>query len=109
MTAQEDAIGLLSEMIAPLAESYRMRAVYLFGSRAAGDDREDSDYDLLVDPPEGFSYRRLFAFRDEVSEMLGRDVDVLTTGSLADDGFSRRVRYQMVLLYARGGAVGPAP
>lgn len=33
-------------------------AIYLFGSRARGDAREDSDYDLMIVVPEGFPVSR---------------------------------------------------
>lgn len=99
-STQEESIRVLSEKIGPIADSYGIRTVYLYGSRANGDCREDSDYDLLVELPEGFSYRMLFAFQDEVADRLGRDVDVLTMGSLTDDDFSRRVLSQKVLVYA---------
>jgi len=38
----------LSEAITRLVESWRPRAIILFGSRARGTNRPDSDYDLLV-------------------------------------------------------------
>ena len=39
----------LKELIAPIAEKYRLSAVYLFGSYARGTAKEASDVDLLVD------------------------------------------------------------
>lgn len=36
----------LRRTVGPIAESHGMRRVYLFGSRARGDHREDSDYDF---------------------------------------------------------------
>ena len=41
----------LRRIVKPIAESYGMRPVYLFGSRARGDNREDSDYDFCVVTP----------------------------------------------------------
>ena len=38
----------LSKLIAPIAEKYGVERVYLFGSRARGDARPDSDWDVLV-------------------------------------------------------------
>ena len=35
--------------VQPVAEKYHLKAVYVFGSYARGDAREDSDVDLLVD------------------------------------------------------------
>jgi len=43
----------ICETVAPIAERHGMIQVYLFGSRACGDDHEGSDIDLFVVPPEG--------------------------------------------------------
>ena len=39
----------IRQMIAPIAEKYHLKAVFLFGSYARGDANESSDVDLLVD------------------------------------------------------------
>ena len=39
----------IRQMIAPIAEKYHLKAVFLFGSYARGDATERSDIDLLVD------------------------------------------------------------
>lgn len=40
--------NLLSGVVRRLVAAYDPRAIYLFGSRARGDYRDGSDYDLLV-------------------------------------------------------------
>ena len=42
-------IDEISSRIRPVAEKYHLKAVYLFGSYARGEARDDSDVDLLVD------------------------------------------------------------
>lgn len=52
---------LLDEIIASLVEKYRPRRIYLFGSRARGDARRESDYDFLIEverTPEGHGQTR---------------------------------------------------
>ena len=39
---------LLDEAVRRLVDAFRPEQIYLFGSRARGDSREDSDYDLMV-------------------------------------------------------------
>ncbi len=39
---------VLTEMVRRLVAAFRPEKIYLFGSRARGDHRHDSDYDLLV-------------------------------------------------------------
>lgn len=48
---------LLEEIVERLVREFHPRSIYLFGSRARGDAREDSDYDVLVllDDPEAGS------------------------------------------------------
>jgi len=38
----------LAEMVRRLVEALQPQGIYLFGSRARGDNKEDSDYDLLL-------------------------------------------------------------
>lgn len=49
----------IRQMIAPIAEKYHLKAVFLFGSYARGDATESSDVDLLVDTT-GTSLRACF-------------------------------------------------
>ena len=59
--------------------------VRLFGSRARGDYRPDSDVDLLVDrlPPRGHLLN-LCNMTRRVRQLTGRKVDVSTEGMLYD-------------------------
>ena len=40
------SVSEISDIVAPIAEKYGVKKVFLFGSRARGDYREDSDYDF---------------------------------------------------------------
>jgi uncharacterized protein len=61
-------------------------ALYLFGSRARGDHREDSDVDLLFEVDERthrhFSYFDLFGARDQVAEALALSVELIDRRAL---------------------------
>lgn len=54
----------------------------VFGSVLTGEDTEDSDLDLLVDPTDRTTLFDLGAIRGEVSRLLGVKVDVQTPNSL---------------------------
>ncbi|GHD03202.1 nucleotidyltransferase family protein [Zhihengliuella salsuginis] len=56
----------------------------LFGSVARGDARADSDVDLLVDlaPDMGNPLMRISGLGEELSQLLGTRVDVVTTDLL---------------------------
>ncbi len=53
-----------------------------FGSVAKGESRVDSDIDLLVDLEPGRTLFDVAALHDELVELLGYAVDVLTSGAV---------------------------
>lgn len=56
--------------------------VRLFGSVARGEDSESSDVDLLVDLADGVGLVTLIGLQRELSEILGRHVDVVPAASV---------------------------
>lgn len=54
----------------------------MFGSVASGKARADSDIDLLVDLEPGRTLFDVAALHDELVELLGHEVDVLTSGAV---------------------------
>jgi hypothetical protein len=69
--------------ILSLAARYGARNVRVFGSVARGDDRADSDIDLLVEVEPGRSLLDVIGFEQDLSELLGRRVEVLTDGGIS--------------------------
>ncbi len=64
------------------AARYRVANPRVFGSALHGDDLEGSDLDLLVDPLPGTTLFDLGRLQDELQELLGVSVDVLTLKDL---------------------------
>ena len=56
-------------------------SVMLFGSRARGDNKPQSDYDFLISKGEIHSLLQYAAFVAELEELLGMPVDVITDTS----------------------------
>jgi uncharacterized protein len=54
----------------------------VFGSAIHGDDTEDSDLDLLIDPTPRTTLMTLAAIQSDAQKLLGVRVDVLTPKSL---------------------------
>ena len=54
----------------------------VFGSVLHGNDKEGSDLDLLVDTTTGITLFDLGGLQDELQELLGVHVDLLTPGDL---------------------------
>ena len=64
------------------AARYRVVNPRVFGSAMRGEDHEGSDLDLLVDPLPGTTLLDLGGLQDELQELLGVSVDVLTLKDL---------------------------
>lgn len=74
----------IARRIRPVAEKYRLKAVYVFGSYARGEAREDSDIDLLVDLT-GAELSGFFAIGglyNDLETALNKEIDLVTTASL---------------------------
>lgn len=54
--------------------------VRVFGSVARGEDKEGSDLDLYVDAAPGTTLFDLGGFREDIIEILGVSVDIITSG-----------------------------
>jgi len=68
--------------ILKLAREHGARNVRIFGSAARGDATADSDLDVLVEMEEGRSLIDHVALKQDLEDLLGRDVDVVTEASL---------------------------
>ena len=75
------------EMIQKIAEYFKTQPVlkvWIFGSFSRGEEREDSDVDLLIlpDRSQHFSLFTLSGMYEDLKNLLGRDVDLITDGGL---------------------------
>ena len=72
-----------SELVA-LCERYHVRRLSLFGSVLRDDFGPDSDIDMLVEfDDEHIPGLAFFSLQDELSQVLGRTVDLNTAGFLS--------------------------
>ena len=63
-------------------QRYRLSNPRVFGSVLQGCDTEDSDLDLLVDPEPGATLFDLGGLQEELEQLMGLRVDVLTPRDL---------------------------
>ena len=80
-------IEQLKERIEPVAEKYKLRAVWVFGSYARHEATENSDIDFLIDRT-GSSVHTLFQMGgvyNDFSEAVNKQIDLLTTVGLAQE------------------------
>ena len=66
----------IATMVKPLADKYRVKEIYLFGSYARGEADENSDLDFLVFGGELFKRTMIFALAEELRDTLKKKVDV---------------------------------
>jgi len=72
------------EVIRRVVTSHRARNPRVFGSVVHGDDTEDSDLDILIDPTPETTLFDIGAIRHELLQLLGVPVDVLTPKALPE-------------------------
>ncbi len=94
---------LLAELRAlrPLFEREGVVRMSLFGSRARGDNRPDSDVDIIVDIEEGrkFGLEAVGVF-NIIEDRLGLPSSIVTRRGLADDpAFRARARRDEVQVF----------
>ncbi|HXT07959.1 MAG TPA: nucleotidyltransferase family protein [Roseiarcus sp.] len=72
------------EAIRAIVAAHRASNLCVFGSVARGEDTEESDLDILIDPAQRMSLFNLGAIYNELAELLGVEVDVLTPNALPE-------------------------
>src|SRR5687768_16559251 len=76
------ALSAHREELREIVTRYGALRPRIFGSAVRGEDTDDSDLDLLVDPTPSTTLMTLAAIQLEAERLLGVHVDVLTPKSL---------------------------
>ncbi|WP_347713041.1 nucleotidyltransferase domain-containing protein [uncultured Fretibacterium sp.] len=100
----------IAALVQPVAKKYGIKAIWLFGSRARGDNRPDSDVDLLIRldgaAVNGFAIGGIY--NDLNTAIPDIDVDMIEESALEDKlknlnrshvNFKKNVMRERVLLY----------
>jgi len=83
MTAIEQLLHERRTDILQLATRHGARRVRIFGSIIRGTATEGSDIDLLVAFEPDRSLLDLIGFKQDLQELLGREIDVVSEGGLS--------------------------
>ena len=97
-------IAKIMEQITEYLKTQPILKAWIFGSYARGEQRKDSDIDILIlpDKSQHFSLFTLSAISEDLKNLLGREVDLVTDGGLMP--FAREsVDHDKVLIYERVG------
>ena len=76
-------IDFNNEQVITLYNKYHVKTLRIFGSMARGESRIDSDVDLLVTFSKPISLLQMIGLERELSTIIGRKVDLLTTKSVS--------------------------
>lgn len=91
------AVSDIEYYVVSLAEEYGAEKVSLIGSFARGEERPDSDVDILLEKGK-IKGMQVLEFQDRLEQQLNRRVDVVTTAG-ASPRFLERVKKDEVVLY----------
>lgn len=75
MKSTQEYITLLKEHAPVLRDKYGMTSMSLFGSVARGEQKEDSDVDVLVEMPS--TLRAVGGANDYLEQITGKHVDMI--------------------------------
>ena len=81
----EEIKKVLKDVEDIVRREFKAEIVGIFGSFAKGEEREDSDIDLLVRFQRGATLFDLVGLADFLEERLGRKVDVISERALRDE------------------------
>jgi len=79
-----EVLRLNRDAVRRAVESHHGRNARIFGSVLRGDDSENGDLDILIDPTPDTTLLDIGAIRHELHELLGVSDDVLTPGALPE-------------------------
>ena len=92
---------VMTQKIAEYFKTQPVLKAWLFGSYSRGEERPDSDVDILValdySQPIGL---RFFGMWKDLEEMLNKDVDLVTEGSLMPYA-EKSANHDKILIYER--------
>lgn len=77
-----EALSSKKRAVLDATARYKTTNARVFGSVVRGSDVDGSDLDVLVDPLPGATLFDLGGLQDELQELLGVPVDLLTPGDL---------------------------
>ena len=92
----------MTQQIAEYFKTQPVLKVWLFGSFARGEETPESDVDLLIVPDKSqhFTLFTLSGMYEDLKELLGREVDLITDGGLMP--FAREsADHDKILIYER--------
>ena len=82
MRTKDDILTLLKEELPNLRRDYGVDTLAVFGSYARGEQKEDSDVDILVEFVETVDFIEFMRLEFHLTDVLGIKVDLVTPDAL---------------------------
>ena len=89
--------------IIPIFTSYPVKRAALFGSRARGDENNESDFDYFIEFDPEVTSTQYFDLWDSLENALGSSVDILTPHALGQlpSNIKSKIEKEMMWFYER--------
>jgi predicted nucleotidyltransferase len=81
--AVRDDLRRRRDAVLAIAARHGVSQIRLFGSVARGEERPDSDIDLLIDLDDDRGFADYLAFAEEIEKLFGRRVEIVLNRSLS--------------------------
>ncbi len=82
MRTKEEILALIKEELPNLRKAYKVHTLAIFGSYAKGEQKEDSDIDILVEFSETVDFFEFMRLEFHLTDLLGIKVDLVTPDAL---------------------------
>jgi predicted nucleotidyltransferase len=86
----------ITNIILSRLKKFDPQKVGIFGSFARGDNKKGSDIDILVEFKKIPSLLALIKLENDLSEILGTKVDIVTTGALKNKRIKESIKKDLI-------------
>lgn len=97
MKTTQEYISLLKKHVPVLHDRFGIRSMSLFGSVARGEQKEDSDVDVLVDMPA--TLRAVGGANDYLEQILGCHVDMVRNHGHLTPFFMKQIERDGITIF----------
>jgi len=86
----------IKNIILSYLKEYDPLKIGIFGSFARGDNKKESDLDILVEFKESPTLLTLIKLENDLSDILGIKVDLVTTGALKNKRIKKSIKKDLI-------------
>lgn len=80
-------------------KDFRPELIGVFGSFIRGDNTENSDIDILIRFRDTYSLLQLIRIENELSDLLGLKVDLVTEGSIKNERIKKSIQKDLQIIF----------